>query len=240
MEHEFPLKEKIRGYLTTVTYDRIFPKIVDDINFHFNRPVTNLTDLKIRETKKRKGDIWEQFCRLWLLATAKYGLTHVYLYNELSPEILAYLGLKGKQDNGIDLIGFVGDASKPIAIQCKYRKQTNSLVTWKTLSTFVGLVTTTGAPVVDSSIPQQGKRTYYKTMVMTNCRGASRKVKLPTDVTIAFQTFCSTSVDAWMKMAGVYSPESLVSSSPKKEENHPTIEMLRELRLKKFSSSPIP
>ena len=176
--------------------DNIFDSLIEAIEAHFNRPVSSILEMKERVNKKLKGDLWENFCKDWLLATGKYS--QVWLLSEWddyalnAPESYQLT----KQDNGIDLIA----ATKTgyVAIQCKYRKK--GYVNWSTLSTFIGLCERTGP--------------WEKYIVMTNAKGITRKLpKTEKDEAICLATFRSTSREVWLKIAGLYLEHSLDSSS---------------------------
>jgi superfamily II DNA or RNA helicase len=81
----------------------------------------------------------------------------VYLYDEIPQSIKRELSLPPK-DKGIDLIIKYDDDW--LAIQCKYRQDPNSTVTWKELSTFFGLT---------FGINDKIKRGYYVTNTHNLC-----------------------------------------------------------------------
>lgn len=234
--------------LLSIPNTNIFDGCIDAIELEFGKPVTNLSDLKKREDKKKKGDLWELFCRDWLLASDQYK--NVWLFQDWirysTEKQSSTMGLKSKQDNGIDIIAELEDGNF-VAIQCKYRKDKKK-VTWNSLSTFIGLCERTGP--------------WTQYIVMTNGVGVTRKVpKSKKDKSICIGTFRATSRIQWLKMAGLfvekklvsetngkeeqmidYSPTTSVSSvtesSKKKKTNsmkRPTLDELREIRIKKFS-----
>ena len=188
----------------------IFDEIEKQIEYEFNKPVNSIQDMKDRDNKKRKGDIWEKFCKDWLLASEKY--TRVWLLDEYNTEFPhAFLS---KQDNGIDIIAKTSDGYH--AIQCKYRKQTVRAVRvdWKSLSTFIALCERTGP--CDGSI-------WEKYVVMTNCPGVTRKLpRSPKDKSICRKSFQNTKRDHWLRMIGKdtaqklgsYSSRSICTTSP--------------------------
>jgi predicted helicase len=207
----------------------IFDECIHAIELEFGKPVTNLSDLKKREDKKKKGDTWEQFCKEWLLSLDKYK--NVWTFQEWMKFCIennkSSFGLKTKQDNGIDLIGQLNTGNF-VTIQCKYRKDKKK-VTWNSLSTFVGLCERTGP--------------WAQYIVMTNGSGVTRKVpKSKKDKSICIGTFRATERTQWMKMAGLYVENkltecSLVEDKSEKEEiitNQPSMKELREIRLQKF------
>ena len=140
----------------------------------FNKPVSTMTELKAKNSKKKRGDIFELFAQKyfkyvysWYYRSKKYtGLEEVWLLNETPDEVLEELALK-RQDLGIDLIG-KDSKDRYYAIQVKFRtmnryKETTG-VGWKQLSTFYALVAKTGP--------------WYKHVVFTNahyCRHVGKK-----------------------------------------------------------------
>lgn len=232
--------------LLSVPDAKIFDGCVEAIEIEYGRPVTNLCDLKKREDKKKKGDLWECFCRDWLLASDKYK--NVWLFQEwmnyCSEKQISTKGLKTKQDNGIDIIVELNNG-KYGAIQCKYRKDMKK-VTWNTLSTFIGLCERTGP--------------WEQYIVMTNGKGVTRKVPMSKkDKSICVGTFRRTHREQWLKMVGLYQEniikddkqeiptdselqgtiQVLMNKYAKPREttvktHNPSIEELREIRVKKF------
>ena len=212
----------ISKFLSTPNVN-IFDECVKEIELEFGKPVTNLCDLKKREDKKKKGDVWEKFCKEWLIASDKYKT--VWLLQEwlsyCQSKNQSTLGLKTKQDNGIDLIGEL-NSGKLVAIQCKYRKNMKK-VTWNTISTFLGLCERSGP--------------WGKYIVMTNGKGVTNKIgRSPKDQSICLGTFRGTKRTQWLKMAGIFHENKLEEVQPKKKkmEKLPNLEELREIRLKKF------
>lgn len=239
------LKKTITRLLSIPNAD-IFDGCVEAIELEHGRPVTNLCDLKKREDKKKKGDLWELFCRDWLESSDKYR--NVWLFQDwivyCSEKGHSLMGLKTKQDNGIDIIAETLDGTF-VAIQCKYRKDKKK-VTWNTLSTFIGLCERTGP--------------WSQYIVMTNGSGVTRKVpKSKKDKSICIGTFRGTSRTQWLKMAGLFEEKSVVSSKEEIQDTSatidelmkkyaqpknpqritskgPTLDELREIRIQKFSN----
>ena len=172
-------------------------------------------DLKARDNKKLKGDLFEEFCQLYLQAGGKYKT--VWLWKEVPETIKKEMNLPlDKQDNGIDLIA-VDHRGRYSAIQCKYRHKVHSTVPWTTLSTFVGMCSLSNA--------------WVKKIVMTNCRGVSRKLPLtPKDSSICHGTFRGTKRLHWMKMAGTY-VENVLAETDGEIPRTLTPEEVREKRL---------
>ena len=71
---EFDLKLTIRRLLSSVNEsnrgDRgdknIFDVLFNEMERYHRREVRSIADLKARDNKKVKGDLWEQFCHLYL------------------------------------------------------------------------------------------------------------------------------------------------------------------------------
>jgi hypothetical protein len=238
--------------LLSVPNVNIFDGCINAIELEYGKPVTNLSDLKKREDKKKKGDIWEKFCQDWLLASDKYK--NVWLFQEwiryCSEKQCIPKGLKSKQDNGIDIIAELEDGTF-VAVQCKYRKDMKK-VTWNSLSTFIGLCERTGP--------------WVQYIVMTNGSGVTRKVpKSKKDKSICIGTFRGTSRTQWLKMAGLFEEKTVTSdkengkqeiqdlsndlesatgvaiqnlmrkyAQPIKTQQMPTLDELRRIRIQKF------
>lgn len=201
----------IIGKLLTKSNINIFDEYIKEFEAYFSRTVTSVSEMRLRDNKKVKGDAWELFCRDWLLSTDKYN--NVWLLAEYFQQH----NLTGsKQDNGIDLVAYTKD-QKWVAVQCKYRKL-GAYVDWKSLATFIGLCERT-----------PGFSTY---LVMTNCKGVTRKVpRTSKDKSICVGTFRKTPRVQWLKMTANYVEHRLIDENI----NHPDIVALRQLRLAKFS-----
>lgn len=214
MDKPFDLQQTIRYLLSKPTQENIFDNFIQQLEIYYGRRVAGMEELKYRENKKLKGDIFEEFCQQYLLAINKYD--KVYLFKQIPEDIKNKLNLKTKVDDGIDIVGVV-KGEKYVAIQCKYRKKENSKVPWKSLSTFIALAERTGP--------------YVEYLVMTNCSGVTRKLpKTNKDKTLAKGSFRKTKREVWLKMAGDYKENKLVEEKAKKL----TLEEMREARLNKF------
>lgn len=195
----------------------IFDEIIKQIEYEYNKPCHNIQEMKDRANMKRKGDMWEFFCKDWLISTGKYK--DVYLLDEFN-EIFKHDSKLPKQDNGIDIIA-INKSGNYEAIQCKYRSKYNLLVTWKSLSTFIALCERT-----------QNDFNWDSYTVMTNCKGVTRKIKKsPKDKSICLQRLRNTKKDQWLKMIGSDPLKLKVSNSkPKKL----TLDELRKKRVDFF------
>jgi hypothetical protein len=180
--------------------NKIFDRLLDEIQKYHSREAHTLNELKDRDNKKIKGDIWERFCVLYLENLEAYyknnnninkKYINVWLWKDVPNNVLSALGLKiTKVDNGIDIIAETYD-NKYHAIQCKYLGNTDKTVSWATLSTFVGLCARSGP--------------WDRQIVMTTGKGITRKVpKTDKDLSICIGTFRGLSKEMWMKISGIY------------------------------------
>ena len=193
----------------------VFEKLCECFHDWWNRPCSNMLELKKR-TEKEKGTLFEVFCCMYL---RHKGYT-VWLLSECPTEVLSNLSLT-KQDVGIDLIAKITtDATDCwFPIQCKYRspnKITKShTLGWKTVSTFLSLCSRTGPIVTEGKNPIRG---WAKHIIMTNCksvRWCGRKT--PKDWTIAQTSFNKPNTIFW---------SSFLSSTIKIEKKEETIAAL--------------
>jgi hypothetical protein len=167
----------------------VFDEVVAAIEYEFNKPAVTIQEMKERVNKKTKGDIWEAFCKDWLLATGNYQ--NVWLLEEYNQIFTNNLS---RQDNGIDIIAKTNTGWQ--AIQCKYRNK--GKVTWKSLSTFIALCERTGPPT-----NTEGHISWEKYVVMTNSTGITHKLpKTSKDKSICQKTFQNTTRDHWLRMIG--------------------------------------
>ena len=169
-----------------------------------------MRDLKDLNYNQRVGELWEQFCHSWLLASKKLIkgdpslIQECWLWHDIPSDIKTYLRLgTSKQDNGIDAIVRVSKVnhdgswwSRWYPVQCKYRwtksKGFDVTVTWSNLATFLALVNRTGPP--------EG---WSQHIIMTNCKGVSWKSpKGPKDLVYATGTFKNSDIATWRTMCG--------------------------------------
>jgi len=87
--------------------------------------------MRTRDNKKIRGDIFEEFCVLYLIHVKGYS---AWRLEDVPDDILQKLSLKRK-DMGIDIVVSHGDNF--YAVQCKYKTPTSrkSSVSWSALST---------------------------------------------------------------------------------------------------------
>jgi len=179
----------------------------------YNEPAHSLTDMMTRDNKKVRGDIFEDFCVLYLRNVGGYD--NAWRLEDVPPEILEKMGMK-RQDFGIDII--VEKAGKYSAVQCKYKKHVSSkinMVTWKALSTFYALCLRTGP--------------WEKYIVMTNCSYVRHQgKKTQKDVSIGLKKLQTMTSDQWVSMCNLVGKTISVVTTEKPK----TIEELRTARLK--------
>jgi len=181
---ESDIKSAIRYGLSKTDSD-IFQNITDRIQTLYEAPTGNMNELKKKNTKS-KGNTFEVFCKLYLIAL---GFKEVYLLNEVPEELLKILGLT-RRDVGIDLICINID-NEYCAVQCKYRVaplRRPNVLSWKSLSTFYALCS---------------RCNFKKHIIMTNCL-YTRKFghKDTKDYSICFKRFQNTSRSFWLKILG--------------------------------------
>lgn len=187
-KNSFVLAPILSQILASGKKETVFTQLLFQIETFHNRAVSSMTQLKIRDNKKFKGDVWENICQKYLQAVSQYS--QVWLWNEIPSDVRLSLKLISRVDNGIDIIAQT-TKGKFHAVQCKYRKKIASTVPWNTLATFVGLCGTSGP--------------WEKQIVMTNCRGITRKIpRTPKDKSICFGTFNNLDRVIWLKMADAY------------------------------------
>jgi hypothetical protein len=192
-----------------------FHQLVD--NYH-NTPCHSIAELKEKNTKL-KGDIFEQFCCLYLQHV--YGLTHVALFKDVPQHVLTDLNFRYKGDFGIDIIGFK-DGIGWYAIQCKYRQfevksyqhHRTDVIGWKEVSTFHALCAKTGP--------------WVKNIVMTTGSSVRRITgKTDVDLSLCKGTFRNITLDQWYTMFGIVGDKQEVQVT-----NRPSKEELRNIRAK--------
>lgn len=197
--------------------NNLFDEFIKECVHHYNQPAHNLQELKMRENKKIKGDVFEEFCVLYLKHIKGYH--NSWRLENVPDLILEKLSLKRK-DMGIDLIVEKDDIYS--AVQCKYKTPVGLKkigITWKVLSTFYSLCMRSGP--------------WDKYIVMTNCNFV-RHVgkKTDKDVSIVISSFQKINKEDWLKMCNVTGTalgEKIIDTL--------SIESLREKRLAYFQSN---
>jgi len=195
----------------------LFDEFIAECQRWYEQPAHTFTEMRVRANKKIRGDIFEEFCVLYLKHVRKYP--NVWRLEDVPTEILETLSLK-RQDMGIDII--CEKDGKYTAVQCKYKKHTGhkskTIVTWSQLSTFYALCMRTGP--------------WEKYVVMTNCDYVRHMgKKTAKDLSICQKTFQNITKEQWTQMCEL---EGNVVEGAQATVKQPTPEELRELRLARF------
>jgi hypothetical protein len=164
-----------------------FDAVIVECGKWYEKPAHTFVELRTRENKKLRGDIFEVFCVLYLKSVKGYD--EVWRLEDVPEELLAQLSLKRK-DMGIDLIAQRGTTFS--AVQCKYKKPTGkkSIVTWKALSTFYSLCMRSGP--------------WEKYIVMTNCDYIRHVgAKTDKDLSICLRSFQGITKEQWVGLCGM-------------------------------------
>ena len=233
--------------------DNLFDAFVAECQRWYEEPAHNFTEMRTRENKKIRGDIFEEFTVLYLKHVHSYK--NVWRLEDVPDDILTQLTMK-RRDMGIDIVAQTND-DKYVAVQCKYKKHLSikrNVVSWKSLSTFYALCMRTGP--------------WEKYIVVTNCEYVRHQGKKSTkDLSICIKKLQGISKEHWTQMcelkgnmlapppvpapapvlAPVPAPEPSSSSNtvvPKKQKRtkkeevpKPTLEELRALRLARFAKT---
>jgi len=167
----------------------LFDEFIIECQKWYSLPAHSLVEMRKRNNKKIRGDIFEEFCVLYLKHIGNYE--KVWRLEDVPDEILLKLSLK-RRDMGIDII--CENNGIYTAVQCKYKKHTNNrkhCVTWKELSTFYALCLKT-------------QISWEKYIVMTNCQYVTHMgQKTEKDQSICIGTFRNITKDNWIKMSGL-------------------------------------
>ena len=191
----------------------LFDEFMVECQKWYERPAHSLTEMRSRDTKKIRGDIYEEFGVLYLKHVKGYST--VWRLEDVPDTILESLKMK-RRYMGIDLI--VNDCCYK-AVQCKYKKRSlrKCSVTWSALSTFYALCLRTGP--------------WSSYIVMTTADYCSHQgEKTEKDVSFCIGSMRAITKEQWIQMCGVTGvPEAT---------NAPSLEELRALRIARFSSTP--
>jgi hypothetical protein len=167
----------------------LFDEFIAECQKWYEAPAHTFTEMRTRDNKKIRGDVFEEFCVLYLRHVR--GYTQAWRLADVPEDVLTTLGLK-RPDMGIDILCERG--GKYSAVQCKYKKHTGykskTIVSWKQLSTFYALCMRTGP--WDSYI------------VMTNCDYVRHMgKKTPKDISICLRRFQATTKEQWTRMCAL-------------------------------------
>jgi len=165
--------------------NNLFDEFVNQCQIYYAKPAHNIFELKNRDNKKIKGDIFEEFCVLYLKYVKKYN--NVWLLKDAPDYILEIVSLQRK-DMGIDII--VEHNGSFLAVQSKYKKPNKikkTCVSWTILSTFYALCMRSGP--------------WEKNIVMTNCDYVTHVgKKTDKDLSICINTFRNITLEEWTLM----------------------------------------
>ncbi len=195
----------------------LFDEFTRECQKWYEEPAHTFTEMRTRDNKKIRGDIFEDFCVLYLKHVRKYD--NVWRLADVPEHVLGGLGLK-RPDMGIDIIA--EKAGKYTAVQCKYKKHTTikkNILSWKALSTFYALCLRTGP--------------WEKYIVMTNCEYARHAgKKTPKDISICLKTLQNTTKEEWTRMCELEgnTVEQQTTARPV------TLEELRAARIARFGT----
>lgn len=198
----------------------LFDEFLKECQKWYDEPAHTFTEMRTRDNKKIRGDVFEEFCVLYLKHVR--GYTNVWLLKDVPEDVLTTLSLK-RPDMGIDIL--CERNGKYSAVQCKYKKhvghKSKTMVTWKQLSTFYALVLRTGP--------------WEKYIVMTNCDYVRHMgKKTPKDLSICLKRFQQITKEQWTSMCGL---EGNVLEAPKHKAKVLSPEEVRALRLARFTAA---
>lgn len=170
--------------------DNLFDEFISECQKWYENPAHSLSEMRMRDNKKLRGDMFEEFSLLYL----KYvkGYKNVWLLKDVPDDVLEKLTMKRK-DMGIDLIIETVETTY-MAVQCKYKKHISTkknILSWSALSTFYALCLRTGP--------------WEKYIVMTNCiytRHQGKKTKQ--DVSYCLKTLQNITKDEWLLMCNIH------------------------------------
>jgi len=166
----------------------LFDEFTRECQKWYEEPAHTFTEMRTRDNKKIRGDIFEDFSVLYLKHVR--GYTNVWRLENVPEHILGGLGLK-RPDMGIDIIAEKG--GKYTAVQCKYKKHNTikkNVLSWKSLSTFYALCLRTGP--------------WEKYIVITNCEYARHAGKKTSkDISICLKTLQNITKEEWTRMCEI-------------------------------------
>ena len=180
--------EKLLYNILLTSPNNLFDAFIIECQKSYEAPAHTLTEMRNRNNKKIKGDIFEEFCVLYLKHIKNYK--NVWLLKYVPEEILKKLTLQ-RRDMGIDIIVEINE-NVYYAVQCKYKKHTSmkkNILSWSALSTFYALCLRTGP--------------WDKYIIMTNCSYTRHQgKKTAQDLSICLKTLQNINKDDWLKMCG--------------------------------------
>jgi predicted Fe-S protein YdhL (DUF1289 family) len=213
-------KEKIRELIAKniQTDNNKFDILMQEIeNYIEGGTAHNMTELKEKaNNKKKKGDLFEAFCFLYLEIVLNHE--QVWFYKDFPKELKDQFHLT-KNDYGIDLLSKKGDHY--YAIQCKSKKPQDKvqIISWRALSTFYAIVVKTGP--------------WLKHITMTNVNGCKHiGEKTEKDWSICIGSFRKIDHFMWLKMSNIEESEVVIENKIITDK-----EVMRNKRLAYFSSN---
>ena len=193
-----------------LTKEKVFDEFVSMID---EITTSNLKGLKC--LRSRKGELWEEFCKSYML-NIKHCFASVKLLAELSDEELQSFGLS-RRDVGIDMVA-VDPHGKQFAIQCKFRSK--GVVSWRELSTFYALCARSGP--------------WEQHIVMTNAKSVRREGQPSLkDKSICYNSFANLHRHEWYLLGELGKGSVCVQDTV----NALSPMSLRKKRLEKFEQS---
>jgi hypothetical protein len=190
----------------------LFDEFMVECQAWYARPAHSLTEMRSRDNKKIRGDIYEEFCVLYLKHVKGYQT--VWRLEDVPDTVLETLKMK-RRDMGIDLIVQHDGSYK--AVQCKYKQRglRKCSVTWSALSTFYALCLRSGP--------------WSSYIVMTTADYCSHQgEKTEKDLSFCIGSMRAITKEQWIQMCGS------TGLSIESESKILSIEGLRAARLARF------
>jgi predicted helicase len=97
--------------------DNLFGEFIKECQKWYEKPADSLSEMRSRDNKKIRGDIFEEFSLLYLLNIKQY--MNVWLLKDVPADILEKLGMK-RRDMDIDIIAQTLEG-KYIAVQLEIK-----------------------------------------------------------------------------------------------------------------------
>ena len=161
------LKDSVNRAVRNSSTETPFESFLKVCSTYTDEPVHSLAELREKRTTKAKGDIFENFCVLYLKYILEFD--QVWLLKDIPVEVREMLSL-GTKDYGIDIV--VKKNNKYSAVQCKFKTPRKdgtvpgadfiryNKVNWSEISTFYALTGRSGP--------------WYKCIVMTTARSVAK------------------------------------------------------------------
>jgi len=198
-----------------------FDAFLVECNKWYEAPAHTFVELRTRLNKKIRGDLFEEFCVLYLERVKGYD--KVWRLEDVPDGVLETLGLK-RRDMGIDIVAQKG--STFVAVQCKYKKVTAkaTCLTWKSLSTFYALCMRSGP--------------WSKYIVMTTCSFLRRVGKrTEKDQAYCIKSFQGMTKEEWVQLCGIQGNRLVPEAPPGPPRTAEDVRQARLARLARFQTS---